>query len=202
MRRGRRRPDRRKARQGGEVRFATILAKETKGGSQNQRVYTLELHEEKTLRSLLESWNEESEPASPIRSAEKILRAAEGKDKLSGDACAKEELLGDFTADVLADGKFLAQRAQADASRFRQLVRHVTERLKMVGDKIRGLGREQYVLGAETLRKHLREPGINSGCICTASRQKKASCVVEHREPLTKNRPGIPAHTLQEATPV
>ena len=123
VRRGRRRPDRRKARQGGEVRFATILAKETKGDSQNQRVYTLELHEEETLRSLLESWNEESEPASPIRSAEKILRAAEGKVNLSGDACAKEELLGDFTADVLADGKFLAQRVQTDASRFRQLVR-------------------------------------------------------------------------------
>ena len=67
-------------RQGGEVRLATILAKEDAANSAGQpRVYTLELHEEKALQETMESWSEDSEPASLSRSAKEILRATEEK---------------------------------------------------------------------------------------------------------------------------
>ena len=67
-------------RQGGEVRLATILAKEDAANSAGQpRVYTLELHEEKALQETMESWSEDSEPASLSRSAKEIVRATEEK---------------------------------------------------------------------------------------------------------------------------
>ena len=67
-------------RQGGKVRLATILAKEDAANTKGQpRVYTLELHEEKALQETMESWSEDSEPASLSRSAEEILRATEEK---------------------------------------------------------------------------------------------------------------------------
>ena len=68
-------------RQGGRVQYATILAKfdEKRQKDGSRRAYTLELHEEKTLQSMLDSLaNERIKPQGagvPVRSAEEILRA-------------------------------------------------------------------------------------------------------------------------------
>lgn len=69
---------------------------------------------------------------------------------------AKEELIADFMGDALADPKFLAQLAEADGSKFKQLLRAVLDFLKAAGDRLKkGLGSEKYISDVEALRKHL-----------------------------------------------
>ena len=72
------------ARQGGEVRYASILAKETISDKDGHRIYTLELHTKKTLRSIWETLPAQEEqgtqPAS-LRSVDEIIAAIEAKIK-------------------------------------------------------------------------------------------------------------------------
>lgn len=59
----------------------------------------------------------------------------EGEEKHTAET-AEKELLNDFIGDALADPKFLAQLAEADGSKFKQLLRTVIDWLKAVGDRL------------------------------------------------------------------
>lgn len=81
-------------------------------------------------------------------------RLAKGEQEYTTDK-AENELLADFTGDALADPKFLAKLAEADGSKFRQLLRATTDWLKGVSEKLKGNGSDKYITDVEALRKHL-----------------------------------------------
>lgn len=76
-------------------------------------------------------------------------------EKKYGIDAAEEELLADFMGDSFADSKFLTQLAEADGSKFEQLLNAVIKFLQSVKNKLKGLGSEQYISDVEALRKHL-----------------------------------------------
>jgi len=72
-------------------------------------------------------------------------------------AIVEKELLADFTGDAMADPKFLAQLAEADGSKFTQLLNAVVKWLKSVGEKLAGkdFGSSRYFSDVNELRKFL-----------------------------------------------
>lgn len=68
---------------------------------------------------------------------------------------AESELLADFTGDAMADPEFVAQLAEANPSKFRQLLRSVIGWLKVVGARLKGNGSSKYISDVEAMRKHL-----------------------------------------------
>lgn len=72
----------------GSTHYVTILAKENIAATDGQRIYTLELHTEETLRSTLGNLlSQQAESISPIRSADDIIGALEAK--VNPDAVSK-----------------------------------------------------------------------------------------------------------------
>ena len=64
----------------GSTHYVAILAKENIAATDGQRIYTLELHTEETLRSTLGNLlSQQAESISPIRSADDIIGALEAK---------------------------------------------------------------------------------------------------------------------------
>ena len=86
----------------------------------------------------------------------RLNRLLQAGERPYGTELAKEELLGDFTGDAMADPQFLAQLAEDDGNRFRQLLRTVTRWLDTVWGKLRGFDSHEHVQDVEALRKHLK----------------------------------------------
>lgn len=72
---------------------------------------------------------------------------------------AQIELLADFTGDALADPVFVAKLAEDNPSKFRALLKHVSDWLRNVASKLskKDLGSSKYFNDVEAMRKHLNK---------------------------------------------